>query len=158
MAAESNISDDRLASIDADSVLDRLAHLASELVIEMCDVGRNEGRRPKRLAARRHSIGFEAEQRENAVAHEVVRLTARFADSAGGRLDKAVNEENDVKWQARFRERGGSPHIHEHRNEIELLAHIDALPVAYKIGVDIRRQDRDDGDIALRPQLASQTN
>src|SRR5262249_3973666 len=46
--------------------------------------------------------------------------------------------------------------IDEHADDVALLADIHAAAITDEIRADMRRQDRNDGDVGLRPQLTSQ--
>ena len=131
-------------------------HLGGELVVQMGDVRRDQRGGPQRLPAGGRRIGVEPEQRQHAVADELVGLAAGVGHRARHRVDKAVDQEHDVEGQARLRQAGRAAHVDEHADDVALLADIDALAVAHEIGADVGRQHRDDRDVGLRPQLAGE--
>ena len=51
MAAEADVADDGIASIDADAILDRVAHFRGELMVQMRDVRGDQRRGLQRLPA-----------------------------------------------------------------------------------------------------------
>ena len=84
----------------------------------------------------------------------MIRLSAGLDHRLRRGLEETIDQENDVERQPGFGHLGRSAHVDEHADDIALLTNVDAVPVADKIGPDIGRQHRNDGDIALRPKLA----
>src|SRR6476620_1117108 len=97
---------------------------------------------------------MEPEQRQQSVADELVRLPAGVDHRLRGSFQEAVDQEDRIEWQPRFGELGRAAHVDEHANDITLLADVDAVSIADKIGPDIGRQQRDHGYIGLRSKLA----
>src|SRR3974377_1935719 len=61
---------------------------------------------PQGLGAGVCLIGLEPEKREHAIADELVRLAARFANATRGGVDKAIDEKHDVEGQTRLPQAG----------------------------------------------------
>src|SRR5260370_386658 len=80
---------------------------------------------------------MKAEQREQAIAHELVWLPAAVDHCLRGCLQEAIDQEDGIERQARLGEPGRSAHIDEHADDIALLTDIDALAIADEIRADI---------------------
>ena len=102
MAAEADVADDHFAGMDADTVGHRLMRLGGDLVIEVTDVRGDQRGGTQRLLAGGSAVGAQPEQRQHAVADELIRLTAGVGDSARHCLDKAVDEHDNIEGKPRL--------------------------------------------------------
>src|SRR5258705_2743020 len=80
---------------------------------------------------------MKAEQRKQAIAHELVWLPAAVDHCLRGCLQEAIDQEDGIERQARLGEPGRSAHVDEHADDIALLTDIDALAIADEIRADI---------------------
>ena len=78
-------------------------------------------------------IDIEPEQRKHAVADKLVRLAACIDHRLRGGIEKSVDQEHDVERQPRLGELGRAAHVHEHADDVTLLADIDAAAVAHEV-------------------------
>jgi metal-dependent amidase/aminoacylase/carboxypeptidase family protein len=86
----------------------------------------------------------------------LIGLPASLGDRLAGRIDKSVDQKDDIERQPLLGQFGRAAHIDKHAHHIALFADIDATAVAHEVGADVGRQDRNDGHVGLRPQLARQ--
>ena len=93
-----------------------------EKQIQLVDIGGDHGCRLERLAAGSLRAGGEPEQRQLSVADELVRLSAAFDHGLRHRAEEAVDDENGIERQPLFRKLGRAAHVHEHADQIALLA------------------------------------
>ena len=80
MLAKADVPDDHVAAVDADAVAYRLLPILGEIAVQLVHVGGNPRQRVDRLPARDRGARVEAEQRQYAVADELVGLPARLLD------------------------------------------------------------------------------
>src|ERR1700692_3678881 len=101
---------------------------------------------------------MKAEQRKQAVANELVWLSAGVDHRLRGRLQETIDQEYDIEWQPRLGQLGRSAHVDEHADDIALFTDVDAAPIADKIGADIGWQHRNNRHIGLGSKLTGETN
>src|SRR5207302_8952255 len=100
--------------------------MAKEL-IEFLDVGSDRGHRLERLAAGVALPGGKPEQRQHAVADELVRLPAILDHCPRYGAQEAVDDEHGIEWQPLFRKLRRAAHVHEQADEIALLPDPDRV-------------------------------
>ncbi len=76
--------------------------LGGDLVIEVTDIGGDQRGGAQRLLAGGGAVGAQPEQRQHAVADELVGLAAGVGDRPRHRLDEAVDEHDDVEGKPRL--------------------------------------------------------
>ena len=103
VTAKADIADNNHSGMDTNAVGDRLDHFRSELVVQISDVGGDCGRRAQRLATCCCRIRIQPEQRQNAVADELVRQPSGAAHRLRCSLNKPVDQEHSIEWQPRLR-------------------------------------------------------
>src|SRR5260370_37845669 len=96
---------------------------------------------------------MKAEQRKQAIAHELVWLPAAVDHCPRGCLQEAIDQEAGIERQARLGQPGRSAHVDEHANDIALLTDIDALAVADEIRADFGGEHWNDRYIGLWAKL-----
>ena len=135
--------------MNADAELERLAQVGGKLMIQVFNIRGDECGRAHRLPAGGNRVDVEPEKRKQPIADELIGLAAGIDHCLRGCAEKPVNQEDHVERQPRLGELGGTPHIHEHADDITLSADVDALPIAHKIRANIRRQQWDNRDIGV---------
>src|SRR6202035_4038443 len=108
--AKADVADDDLAAVNADAELDRLLQFAGEGVIHVFYIRGDHRSRPQRLPGGGRRIDIEAEQRQQAVADELVRLPAGVDHRLRRGLQETVDQEYDIERQPRLSHLGRSSH------------------------------------------------
>jgi hypothetical protein len=86
----------------------------------------------------------------------LVGLAAAFDHRLRYRAEETVDDENRVERQPIFREPGRAAHIHEHADEVALLADMRGTRGACCRG--LRQEYLKEGEIRLRPELAGEAD
>ena len=78
MIAVADVAHDNFTAVNAETKPDRLMQIVAEKFIQLRDIGGDHGRRFQRLAARDLRAAAQPEQRQLAVADELIGLTTAF--------------------------------------------------------------------------------
>src|SRR5580692_3127455 len=122
MVAVADVADDHLTAMNADAETDRLTQIVAEELVQFPDIGGNHGGRPQRLPAGDWGAAGQSEQRQQSVADELVGPAAAFDHGLRHRAEETVDDEYRIERQPVLGKPGRAPHVHEHADEIALLA------------------------------------
>ena len=144
--------------MDADGDFEGCRQLVGQFFTELVDLPDDRRRRLQCLTIGLFRRRAKAEQRHGAIADELVYPAAIFLDNAADDGKIAIEEENDVEWQARFRQRCEMAEIAEEDDNLTFAARTCGLRIDRDRRLRHRRQQRHDADIARRAQLAGKSD